>query len=339
MEREIAMAAAESARFAQFAERSNVGPHTLEQFQADLRRIAETYPNRPVYPIFAELRELRKRTFELLEGRQLPDQTRDLYLVSAALCGALGLASFDLGRVAAAETQMRTAYLCAELAGHNGLRSWIRGTQALIAYWDNRPQVAVELAADGWRYEPETGTARVRLAAIEARAWARLRDQHGAEDALRRAEQAREQVNGPDEPGGIMAFPQAQQLGHAATTRLWLGGQTNLAEAERLATEAIELYEQDIPEQRRLGALSLARLDVAAARLVNANLEGVAEQVEEVFELASQRPIESVRRRLLQIATALERPAYQTSGLALDLRDQIITSSGRPALAPPGSAQ
>lgn len=33
---EVAMAAAESARYGQFAEQSNVGPHTLEQFRADI---------------------------------------------------------------------------------------------------------------------------------------------------------------------------------------------------------------------------------------------------------------------------------------------------------------
>ena len=207
VQREVTMAAAESARFGQFAEQSNVGPHTLEQFRADLTRIVTTYPNRPVYPMFVELRALRNRAFELLEGRQYPEQSRELYLVAGVLCGVLANASFDLGWLPAAETQARTAFLCAELAGNNALRAWVRGTQSLVAYWDERPRAAVELAADGWRYVPETGTAWVRLAAIEARAHARLRDQRGTENALARAEQAREEVRGPDDPGGMLAFP------------------------------------------------------------------------------------------------------------------------------------
>jgi hypothetical protein len=123
VQREVAMAASESARFGQFAEQSNVGPHTLEQFRADLARIVTTYPNRPVYPLFVELRALRTRAFELLEGRQYPEQSRELYLVAGALCGVLANASFDLGWLPAAETQARTAFLCAELAGHNALRA------------------------------------------------------------------------------------------------------------------------------------------------------------------------------------------------------------------------
>ncbi len=331
MQREVTMAAAESARFGQFAEQSNVGPHTLEQFRADLARIVTTYPNRPVYPIFVELRALRNRAFELLEGRQYPEQSRELYLVAGVLCGVLANASFDLGWLPAAETQARTAFLCAELAGSNALRAWVRGTQSLVAYWDEQPRAAVELAVDGWRYVPETGTARVRLASLEARAHARLRDQRATDNALGRAEQARDEVRGADDPGGMLAFPLAKQSYCAATARLWLGGQDNHTDAERDAAHAVELYEDDPPEQRRLGELCLARLDLAAARLGRDDLDGSAEQLQIVLAIAAQRRIESVSRRLHQVGRTLRRPKYQTSALALDLYDQIHSFTHRPA--------
>jgi hypothetical protein len=149
-EQDVVMAAAdESSRFSQWAEQSNCGPHTLEQFEADLRRIVAVYPNRPVAPTFIELRELRSRAFELLEGKQRPSQTSDLYKIAGLLCGLLSNASFDLGNLYAAETQARTAFLCAELAGNNWLRSWVRGMQSLIAYWDDRPADAVSRSRDG----------------------------------------------------------------------------------------------------------------------------------------------------------------------------------------------
>ncbi|MGH3800785.1 MAG: hypothetical protein ACRDTD_11725 [Pseudonocardiaceae bacterium] len=335
VQREVAMAAAESARFGQFAEQSNVGPHTLEQFRADIARIVTTYPNRPVYPIFVELRALRNRAFELLEGRQYPEQNRELYLVTGVLCGVLANASLDLGWLPAAETQARTAFLCAELAGNNALRAWVRGTQSLVAYWDERPRAAVELAADGWRYVPETGTARVRLASLEARAHARLRDHRATEKALARAEQAREEVRGADNPGGMLAFPLAKQSYCAATARLWLGGQNSYTDAERDATQAIELYEADPPEQRRLGELCLVRLDLVAARLGRDDLDGAAEQLQDVLAIATQRRTEPVARRLHQVGRALQRPRYQTCSLALDLHDQIrgfTQASAPPAL-------
>ena len=159
---EVEVAARESARFAQFVEASNVGPHTLEQFAEDITRIVTVYPNCAVYPLFVGLRELRDRAFGLIEGRQYPNQTRELYLVTGTICGVLSNASSDLGHLPAARTQARTAFLCAEMAGHNALRAWIRGTQALIAYWDDRPAEAVDLARDGYSYPPENGTAAVR---------------------------------------------------------------------------------------------------------------------------------------------------------------------------------
>lgn len=334
IEEALSMAAAESARFGQFAEQTNVGPHTLDQLRADLRRIVSVYPNRPVYPLFVEVLALRNRVFELLEGRQLPGQTRELYLMSAALCGVLANASFDLGNFAAAETQARTAFLSAELAGHNAMRAWIRGTQALIAYWDDRPKAAADLAVDGWRYVPENGTARVRLACIEARARARLRDFGGTADALQRAEQAREQVAAPDDPGGMMAFPMAKQQFYAGAAHLWLGDRINLAEAERLAGHAVALYEADAPEDRRIGEMSLARLDLAVTRLAQRDLDSAAEQVELVLEAGGRRRTEAVARRLQQLGAALERPHYQTSALATTMRERICCAPIRipPAL-------
>ncbi|MGH3628637.1 MAG: hypothetical protein ACRDRL_14530 [Sciscionella sp.] len=335
VQREVTMAAAESARFGQFAEQSNVGPHTLEQFRADLTRIASTYTNRPVYPMFVELRALRNRAFELLEGSQYPEQSRELYLVAGALCGMLANASFDLGWLHAAETQARTAFLCAELSGNNALRAWVRGMQSLVAYWDERPRAAVELATDGWRYVPETGTSRVRLAAIEARAHARLRDRRGTEDALACAELARDEVRGPDDPGGMLTFPVAKQHFYNATARLWLGGQDSYTNAERDAAHAVDLYAADPPEQRRLGELCLARLDLAAARLGRDDLDGAAEQLQDVLAIAVQRRTDSVARRLHQMGRTLQRPKYQTSALALDLHDQIHSftrQSAPPAL-------
>ncbi len=335
VQREVALAAAESARFGQSAEQSNVGPRALEQCRADLTRLVTRYPSRPVYPTFMELCALRDRVFALLEGRQPPGQRRELYLLAGALCGVLANASLDLGRRQAAETQARTAFLCAELAGNNALCAWVRGTQSLIAYWDDRPRDAVELATDGWRYVPETGTARVRLAAIEARAQAQLHHQRATENALARADRAREEVRDVDDPGGLFAFPVAKQIFYSATARLWLAGHANCATAERDAANAVVLYETDPPQQRRLGELCLVRLDLAVARLGRDDLDGAAEQVHDVLAVAADRCTDSIARRLGQVARVVRRPRYRTSAHATDLGDRIhlFIHPGLPVLA------
>ncbi|MGW3185013.1 hypothetical protein ACWDD9_37640 [Kitasatospora sp. NPDC001119] len=317
-------AASQSASFAAYAEQSNVGPHSLEQLQADINRIVATYPNRPVVPLFEEVVSLRDRCFEFLEGRQPPGYTSDLYLAAAVLCGILANASFDLGAYRAAETQARTAFVCAEQAGHNGLRSWIRGTQAMICYWEDRPHDAIRLVHLGEQYIPESGTAHIRLSSIAARAHSRLGQQHDAVEALRQADAYREQATNDDIPGGMLAFPLAKQRFYASTTHLWLGGDANNREAAAMAEESVALYESDPPETRRLGEMSLARMDLALAELAGDEIEGAAHQIDAVIAVASKRPTESVSRRLDQFARRLAVSPARTSPIGLSLQDGIM---------------
>ncbi|GLF95515.1 tetratricopeptide repeat protein [Streptomyces yaizuensis] len=332
----VMAAAEESADFAARFEGSNVGPATLEQLEADIRRIVSTYPNRPVQSLFAEVRRLRNRTFELLEGHQRPDQTVDLYLAAGTLCGVLANASFDLGRYEAAETQARTAFLCGEAAGHNGLRAWVRGLQALMAYWDGRPEAAVRLAEAGSQYVPEHGTAAIRLASIKARSHGQLQQSPEALAALLEADRLRDSVS-EDVLPGMMAFPLGKQLYCASTTQLWLGGTAGLSNAEAMAEQAVADFNSAPAGQVRLGELSLARMDLAVARMGRGDLEGAAIEVHEVIQVNGQRRIESVRKRLGQFGRQLTAHPGGHSPMGIGLREALISHQERLARElPPG---
>lgn len=337
----ITAAANESARFAAQAESSNVGPHTLEQLEADIRRIVDSYPNRPVGLLFHEVRALRDRAFELLEGRQPPRYTRDLYVGAGVLCGVLANASFDLGRYDAAETQARTAFLFGELAGHNGLRVWVRGLQALISYWDGRPADAVRLAESGSAFTPESGTAHIRLASIKARAYGQLGRADDALAALSAADHLRERLAEGDElPGGMMAFPVEKQLFYASSTHLWLSGPQHLSDAEVSADEAVEMFQTASPEQQRLGEMSLARMDLAMARLGRGDIDGVAAQIHAVLGTNARRRTESVDRRIGHFSRQLALHPAAGSPVAIGLRESIIAhQEGTIAELPPGGSQ
>ncbi|MGH3767165.1 MAG: hypothetical protein ACRDTX_18755 [Pseudonocardiaceae bacterium] len=95
--------------------------------------------------------DTQDRAFGLLEGRQRPEQTRDLYLIAGIACGLMAKASHDLGVPHDALTQARTGYACADNSGHDGLRAWIRGLQALITYWSGRLEDSVRYAQLGGR--------------------------------------------------------------------------------------------------------------------------------------------------------------------------------------------
>jgi hypothetical protein len=329
---DAAMAAAEeSARFAAHAESSNVGPHTLEQLEADIRRVINAYPNQPIESLFGEVRGLRDRSFELLEGRQPPAYTRDLYLAAGVLCGVLANACFDLGNYAAADTQSRTAFLCGELAGHNGIRSWVRGMQALTAYWDGRPIEAARLAADGAQYVPESGTAQVRAHSIRARAHAQAGDANQAHAALQAADSARETVVDDGFLTGMLAFPREKQLFYAASTHLWLHGNENLAAVEENAVAALDLYESAPREHRRLGEMSLARVDLASARLGRDDLDGAGEALGDVVAASAKRQTESVNRRVAQFGRDLSVHPAHDSRAGIAMRDLVAANNERRA--------
>jgi hypothetical protein len=70
-----------------------------------------------------------------------------------------------LGAAHDAMTQARTGYACAGNAGHDGLRAWTRGLQALITYRSGRLADSVRYAQSGAEASARShGTARVWLA-------------------------------------------------------------------------------------------------------------------------------------------------------------------------------
>jgi transcriptional regulator with XRE-family HTH domain len=133
---DVLAAADESAAWAQWAESTNVGEVALEQILADVQTLAGDYLTGDAVELFGRARGLRDRVFRLIEGHQPPRHSADLYVSVGYLCGLLAWISSDLGNLRAADTQGRTAWLCAEMAGHVELRAWVASTRSKVAFWD-----------------------------------------------------------------------------------------------------------------------------------------------------------------------------------------------------------
>ena len=311
-------AAGQSAEFGEWAEATNIGSTTLEQLDEDVRRLAREYLNNPPLPLMLATLRVRNRVFTLLEGRQHPSQTRHLYLVAGRLCGLLAWMAGDVGRHAEAETQARTGWLCAELAGADGLRAWIRATQSKVAYWDGRIQESARLADDGLRFAA-SDSSRVLLASLGARAWARLGYTDDAHAALARATEEREHA-GDDEVGGLCGFSEAQQSYLAGTTYLWL---REPEQALQAANRAIWLYEVGNQTERFYGAETLALIDAATAHLQGNELEGAAEKLQPVLTLPPEQRLETFMLRLVEMRDTLRRSRHAISRPAVDMQRQI----------------
>jgi transcriptional regulator with XRE-family HTH domain/tetratricopeptide (TPR) repeat protein len=311
-------AAGQSAEFSEWAEGTNVGSTTLEQLDEDVRRISRDYLGNPPVPLMLSTLRVRNRVFTLLEGRQHPGQTRHLYLTAGRLCGLLAWMASDLGRHAEAETQARTAWLCAELAGADGLRAWVRATQSKVAYWDGRVAQSATLAADGMRFTA-SDTARVLLASLSARAYARIGDADEAHAALHRAEEERERA-GEDEVGGLLGFSEAQQSYLAGSTHLWL---KEPKEALAASDRAVWLFDVGIQSERFYGAEMLALMDAATALVHSGDLEGAADRLRAVLDLPPEQRLDTFTSRLGEMRDALRRSRYATTRTSADIQRRI----------------
>ncbi|QIS16418.1 MULTISPECIES: XRE family transcriptional regulator [Nocardia] len=332
-------AAHEASEHAGQAESSNVGATTLEQLDADVTRIANDYVHIPPVPMMVEMLRVRRRVYRLLEGHQRPSDTSHLYLLAGSLSGLLANASTDLGYFDAAGEQVRAAWAYAELCGHNGLRAWTRGMHALIEYKSERPRRGVVLAQSGQEYA-ESATAKVRLLNIEARIWARLGNSADTHRCIVAADEAREIAETDtlhDEIGGVFGFNEAKSQYYAGATYINLGQ----AEPALAATRrAIELYSSGPTEQRSYGAESLARVDNAAAHLINGSLDGAAEVLQPVLGLAEDKRIAQLEERLTGVRRKIAGPAFRDAVEARRLDERIEEFCGSSAAKniPPGGS-
>ncbi len=313
----IMMAARESAEYGRRHGKSNVHPANLEQIKADVRELAIDFVSEPAVPVVLRARVLRDQTFDLLDGRQWPQYSRDLYLLAGQLCGLLAVASGDFfGRYDAAATQCRTAWLCAEMADQNELRSWVRALQSGIAFWAGRWSEAANFARDS-RQSAGTAPSAARAAALEARALARLNDDAGVRRAVAESEAARD-LPASEDAVGVMDFSESNRVRCAGSAYLWLGDH---ATAQRHLERALVAYERNDPHA--YAHLTAVRMDLAGARLVAGDIAGAADSLRPVLTTIPERRLAGAARRALALRALLAGSDHRDSPVAQELATQL----------------
>lgn len=326
--------AGESASWAQWAEASNVGDIALEQLLADVRSLSLEYLTGDPLTMFTRTRRLRDRVFALLEGHQPPRQATDLYVAAGYLCGLLSWMSSDLGHLGAADTQGRTAWLCAELAGHDGLRAWVQSTRSKIAFWDGRYRDAINHARRGATFQVP-GTAAVLLALQEADAWAELGADDEASAALGRAATAREREAGLDEIGGIFSCDRVRQGNYSSAVHLRAG---DAVDALNEADGALVLLAQQ--PVRAFGTEAQIHITRATALLAAGATDGAYEALRPVLAMPPERRLDTVAKRLQQLAATIGRSHLTGSAAGRDIQGEVEVycreSAQKIALSPAG---
>jgi hypothetical protein len=327
------MSADRAREFLARAEVSNVGTESIDQLTDDVRRLVVSYQQQPLPDLLPDMVDTQDRAFTLLEGRQKPGQTRDLYLLAGVASGLMAKVSHDVGAPHEALTQARAAYACADNAAHDGLRAWIRGLQALITYWVGRFDASVRYAQLGADAAENTrGTASVWLASGEARALAAMGRHEEAHEAVTRAADSRDRVvpDELDQLGGVCTFSRSRQLYYTAESLAW-GGTAKAADTERVAIAALEAYANGPATDRAFGDEAGTGCDLAIARVMQGEVEGAVEAVAPVLNLPVDQRIHGIVVSVGNVQTALS--AVEPSREVRELSEKInIFTAERVAL-------
>jgi hypothetical protein len=323
------MAAERTQRFGLIAGETNLSQGSLDRLSDAVQELTTAYLQRPLPELLNDLVTAQDTLYTLLEGRQQPKLTRQLYFLAGVVGGLVANASHDVGDPHAALTQARTAFLCAENADHDGLRAWIRGLQAVIAYWAERPLESIRYAQSGADYAARSGnTATVWLPVSEARAWAAVGNAAEARAALERGERAWDSVRPDemDELGGICTFSRPRQLYYAAETLVWLPSEAEAA--GRYSTDAVDAYRDTSRPDWSFVMLACSRSDLAIARVLQAELEGAVEAVRPVLELPPEQRTNGIVISVERVHQALTRSVLAADGR--DLQERIETFTRTP---------
>lgn len=287
------------------------------------RELAVDYLANPPVPMLQRGVELRSEALRRLRQHQYaPHDLADLYLTLGRLQGVLAYAALDVGDGKAAMTHADAAWVCAQRAGDNELRAWIRGTQSLIARFDGDYRSAMEYVLDGLTYDTR-GTGKLRLLGGYAQCHANLGNSRGANDALNLAMTERDRLATSDSLGGIFEFSQAKQYYYAGSSLIWLDGGEDARRAAREAGEAIGIWEQALPEHRSLDDEALAHIYQATAHVQLGDLDAASNAVRPILDLPPERQISWIRKRLARFAGLLRDDRFTRSREAASLYDEI----------------
>jgi hypothetical protein len=299
-------------------------PYARTEVAAEVDRLAVAYPQQPLGVVLGDLVRLQGTIFALLERRPATPDARDIYARAAMTSGMLAKASHDLGDGSSAMDHARLAYRCADRAGHDGLRAWVRGLESLIMFWAGMPERALHFARSGAQpAERAGGTMRVWVTSLEARALAQLGDGNRTLEALTRADRARDAVsaNDLDDVGGILRFSLPRQLYYGADALCLLPGKAAIA--ERLALDALDAYEAAPPADRSFGDEAGARTDLAVARTALGDLDAVRHALAPVLDLPSAQRNFGIVASVERVAAQLRHASFRTSRASRDLLEEI----------------
>jgi tetratricopeptide (TPR) repeat protein len=279
-EREVLMTAHEGSDHAERAERRDIGDATLDQLRADVTRLSVESMTADPLSAFGEMRRVRSRIYNALDRQIWPQDAAQLYFLCGALSVLMAVAAEDLGYPQAAEELARAGWAYATVIDHRPLMAQLRLQLFSLAYWQDRPRQARDLAESGLRSLSD-GPNAAQLHLKYGRAAARLGDTDAARRAVAAAHEARHRDYTDDllDIGGEFGLSLATHHYFAGSVFAEAAGGEHDAITE--LEQAVSLYEGPGPgEQHGYAVVALAHVGLATARIRAGQLDSGAAALE-----------------------------------------------------------
>jgi len=229
----------------QEADRTDIGPGTIESLYTIFDKLCRDYLNAPASELQAKLKRLYSRIMRLRQGRMTFGQHRELIALSGWVTALLGCVDWDMNQREAAETARDATFRFAREIGHSELTAWSYEMQAWFALTEGRYSDVTSITKAAQTIGGEN-SAIVQLIMQEARGWARLGNRKAAESAIDRGHSLLEKLPAINYPRHFI-YDRTKFPFYVASCYQWLGDD---AKAERFAHQVISECEQNGTTER-----------------------------------------------------------------------------------------
>jgi transcriptional regulator with XRE-family HTH domain len=321
----VGQSASASTAFVEWVVGADSGKLAVEWIADELSQIATAFVHASPVPLLARLDDLRDRIAANLRSRPSPGHASDLLLLAGVAMELMAQVAENLGDPVSARGHVTAVEALAKHCGHSGLLAWTLGTKALICEWHGDPVAAISIAERALQVAP-VGDSQVRLSSLVARCAARLGDRDRAQTAATAAVAAFEAAPARGDElvvlGGSLTFPEAKMNYYLGTTHRLLGNYTS---SQVWSQRAVDAYTSGPIALRSYGDETLARADIALARLAEYEVDGAHEVLAPVLVLSADQRISPITKGLQHV----ERAAVEIGPAGAELAAQVGTFLGR----------
>jgi transcriptional regulator with XRE-family HTH domain len=295
---------------------SNVGERMLAYIEADAARFATQYahvsPGELLPPVQGTVTVVQK----YLDGHQPIEHRRRLCRAAAQLATVAGMTLFNLRNEQQARWAFRAAGEAAAEAEDDLLGAWVAASECMIPTYNGDPWEVLAVTQRGQRLVAGAGSAVVaKLAALEAKAHASLRNEGAARDALACANRAMASASAEELQPGVFAFTPAKYFFYEGTCHVRLGRpDAALAASE----QALALYEPT----KAFMEPTIARIDKAMAYANKGDLDQACQLSRQVAAIPADLRTGPIMARLQEFFAGLE-PRYRALPAVEEVREQL----------------